>query len=116
MKWLALDKTGTLTHGKPRQTDIRVLAALDPARCQALAVSPASYSDHPVSQALLAAASDSARLPVNNFTALPGRGVRGEIDGKTYSLGNLRLIEESVGCSAATKATLNALEQQGKPA
>ena len=40
--------------------------------------------------------------------------MRGEIDGKTYSLGNLRLIEESVGCSAATKATLNALEQQGK--
>lgn len=114
LKWLALDKTGTLTHGKPRQTDIRVLAALDPARCQALAVSLASYSDHPVSQALLAAASDSVRLPVNNFTALPGRGVRGEIDGKTYSLGNLRLIKESVGCSAATKATLNALEQQGK--
>lgn len=114
LKWLALDKTGTLTHGRPRQTDIHTLGKLDEAHCQTLAASLAGYSDHPVSQALLAAAPARAGLAVTGFTALPGRGVRGVIAGKSYSLGNLRLMAESVGDDEATTAALRTLEQQGK--
>jgi Cd2+/Zn2+-exporting ATPase len=113
LKWLALDKTGTLTHGKPVQTDIIPFGSLDAARCQTLAASLAEYSDHPVSQAVLAAA-QSDRLPVAQFTALSGRGVCGVIQGVSYSLGNLRLMEERVNCPDAVKTALAEQEKQGK--
>ncbi|QHM74866.1 putative cadmium-transporting ATPase [Mixta theicola] len=113
LKWLALDKTGTLTYGRPVQTDITAVGSLDAVRCQTLAASLADYSDHPVSQAVLAAAPPE-RLAVTQFSALPGRGVRGVIQGVSYSLGNLRLMEEQVSCSEAVKAALAELENQGK--
>jgi len=51
---------------------------------------------------------------VDNFEALPGRGVRGDIDGKTYHLGNHRLVEELGLCSPELEEQLFALEKQGK--
>ena len=81
-----------------------------------LAASLAARSDHPVSLAVAKSAVDN-NLPlsaVDNFTALTGRGVRGEIDGQLYHLGNHRLVEELGLCSPALEAKLDALEKQGK--
>ncbi|MEQ5840497.1 heavy metal translocating P-type ATPase [Paraburkholderia acidicola] len=116
LSWLALDKTGTITHGKPVQTDFESFADIDGTYCRRLAASLAGRSDHPVSLAVAAAADEGglAHLSVDDFTALPGRGVRGTIDGITYSLGNHRLVEELERCSPALEARLDALERQGK--
>jgi Cd2+/Zn2+-exporting ATPase len=117
LKWLALDKTGTITHGKPVQTDFEVRAedaAL--ARCRSLAASLAGRSDHPVSQAIANAAKNDgiASSTVDGFAAIPGRGVRGMIDGASYLLGNHRLVHELGRCSTALEARLDTLEREGK--
>ena len=115
LRALALDKTGTLTYGRPVQTDYLLLpgAIGDPAQ---LAASLAQRSDHPVSQAIARHAEQQglALLPVGNFTALLGRGVCGVLDDQLYQLGNHRLVEELGLCSPALEAQLEPLERQGK--
>lgn len=116
LTWLALDKTGTITHGKPVQTDFEPCSDMSASDCLHIAASLADRSDHPVSQAI-AVAADSERVvraEVERFEALPGRGVRGVIDGTTYCLGNHRLVHELDGCSPALEARLETLESQGK--
>ncbi|WP_108095736.1 MULTISPECIES: heavy metal translocating P-type ATPase [unclassified Pseudomonas] len=116
LAWVALDKTGTLTHGRPQQTDVLLLGEQPLAR--ALAASLAARSDHPVSQALARAAAEEQieLLAVQELIALPGRGVKGVIDGTPYHLGNHRLVEELGLCSAELEAKLDTLERQGKTA
>ena len=116
LDYLALDKTGTITHGKPVQTDYLPLDPLVTESAVLLAASLATRSDHPVSLAVANAVVDKNLVlrAVDNFTALSGRGVRGEIDGELYHLGNHRLVEELGLCSPALEQKLDALEQQGK--
>ncbi|EEA03704.1 heavy metal translocating P-type ATPase [Burkholderia sp. H160] len=114
---LALDKTGTITHGKPVQTELQVVGdEADALRYRTLAASLAGRSDHPVSMAIAAAANDGGveHLHVDAFEAIAGRGVRGDIDGVTYWLGNHHLIEELGRCSPQLEARLDPLEEQGK--
>jgi Cd2+/Zn2+-exporting ATPase len=118
---LALDKTGTITHGKPAQTEFEQLhgadSIADALRYRALAASLAGRSDHPVSIAIAAAAAQTGgieHLTVDAFEALAGRGVRGVIDGAPYWLGNHRLVEELGRCSASLEARLDTLEGEGK--
>ena len=114
--WLALDKTGTITHGKPAQTDFVVLNSWSDLDVRSLAASLASRSDHPVSRALAEAAQRDGIVlrDLTGFEALPGRGTKGIIDGKLYHLGNHRLIHEQGRCSEELEARLSALEEQGK--
>ena len=118
LAWLALDKTGTLTHGKPVQTDFATLSddRDDVAQARTIAAALASRSDHPVSRAVAAAAlADGIALPhIDAFTALPGRGVEGEIGGQRYVLANHRQIHDVGACSPALEARLEMLERQGK--
>ncbi|HDS1737281.1 heavy metal translocating P-type ATPase [Pseudomonas sp. BP8] len=116
LDFLALDKTGTITHGKPVQTDFVVLDPRVEGRAQALAASLGERSDHPVSRAIAQFAKGQGVVlsEVSEFAALAGRGVRGEIDGTPYHLGNHRLVEELGVCSAQLEAQLDALERQGK--
>lgn len=113
---LALDKTGTLTHGKPRQTDHQALVADADGTLRAVAASLAARSDHPVSQALASRAREEGieLLAVENLQALAGRGVRGRVAERDYQLGNHRLVEELGLCSAELEARLDGLERQGK--
>ncbi len=115
LAWLALDKTGTITHGKPAQTDFALLAD-DAPQARAIAASLAARSDHPVSKAVAAAAQVDgiAALDVEDFEALAGRGVRGRVQGHDYVLGNHRLIHDMGACSQALEARLEALERHGK--
>ena len=116
LEWLALDKTGTLTHGKPVQTDFTLLGRKGVDEVRSLAASLASRSDHPVSRALSEAAKRDGipHQEVADFEALPGRGTRGVIAGSLYYLGNHRLIHEQGLCSDELEARLSALEEQGK--
>ena len=116
LDFLALDKTGTITHGKPVQTDTKVLEPLFEGRAQALAASLGERSDHPVSRAIAQFGKEQglALSEVDDFAALAGRGVRGTIAGEVYHLGNHRLVEELGLCSPELEAQLDALERQGK--
>ncbi|MGH8436981.1 MAG: heavy metal translocating P-type ATPase [Pseudomonas sp.] len=114
--FLALDKTGTITHGKPAQTDYMPLIEGDSEGYRIKAASLASRSDHPVSQALAKHAAENGLqfAAVEGFEALLGRGVRGRIEGTDFHLGNHRLVEELGQCSTALEETLERLERQGK--
>jgi Cd2+/Zn2+-exporting ATPase len=116
LDYLALDKTGTITHGKPVQTDFLSLDPTADDLAPAIAAALAGRSDHPVSLAIAKAAVDKQIEPlvVDNFEALGGRGVRGEINGQLYHLGNHRLVEDLGLCSPALEEKLFALEKQGK--
>jgi Zn2+/Cd2+-exporting ATPase len=116
LDYLALDKTGTITHGKPVQTDYLSLDPTADASATAIAAALAGRSDHPVSLAIANAAVDKnfAAPTVDNFAALGGRGVKGDINGQTYHLGNHRLVEELGLCSPQLEEKLFALEKQGK--
>lgn len=111
LQWLAVDKTGTLTAGKPTQTDYCALIA--DVDLQQLAGSLASLSEHPVSRAI-AQATKKPFLVVEKFEAILGRGVKGVINDKLYYMGNYRLIKE-LGLSNDFLVTeLHDLEEQGK--
>lgn len=116
LKWLALDKTGTITHGRPCQTDFIRVGDLDGDRVISLAASLAARSDHPVSGAIARAAAESGVClrEVEGFTALPGQGVSGVIDGQTWRMGNRRLAESLNNCSEKLEERIAGLERQGK--
>jgi Cd2+/Zn2+-exporting ATPase len=114
LDYLALDKTGTITHGKPVQTDYVLLDKAFGEKAVAISASLAGRSDHPVSQAIATSAELDVNLQVEAFEALSGRGVKGEVEGRLYHLGNHRLVHESGLCSPELEARLEALESQGK--
>jgi Cd2+/Zn2+-exporting ATPase len=117
LKALALDKTGTLTEGKPAVVDFVPLAGAERLRMLAIAAGLAALSDHPVSKAVAAyAAHQSGAADIADFVALPGRGVKGRIDEQRFHLGNHRLVEELGACSTELETRLDALEREGKTA
>jgi Zn2+/Cd2+-exporting ATPase len=118
LKALALDKTGTITQGRPVVTDV---VELDPASdALRLAASLAVRSDHPVSGAVAAywhqQHGSEALLEVDAFEAITGRGVNGRIGGLWYFLGNRRLLQELRIASPQAEAALKQLEDAGKTA
>lgn len=116
LAWLALDKTGTITHGKPAQTDFEPLDGVDPQEVRCLAASLASRSDHPVSHAIAVSAETDGIMPreVADFAALAGRGVTGRIGESAYYLGNSRLITENGFAEPDISSRIMTLERQGK--
>ncbi|MGE8498913.1 MAG: heavy metal translocating P-type ATPase [Pseudomonas sp.] len=116
LSFIALDKTGTITHGKPEQTDYVVLATDLEVDAQAISASLAGRSDHPVSQAIAkqATLSETVQLVVDEFEALPGRGVRGIVGDEQYYLGNHRLIDELGLATSSLDDAMSTLERQGK--
>ncbi|WP_133751110.1 heavy metal translocating P-type ATPase [Pseudomonas sp. LP_7_YM] len=114
LDYLALDKTGTITHGKPVQTDYVLLDESFGEQALVISASLAGRSDHPVSQAIATDFGKEGHLQVEAFEALGGRGVKGEVEGCLYHLGNHRLIHESGLCSPELESRLEALETQGK--
>ncbi len=114
LKALAFDKTGTLTEGKPKLVEFASLGgAHGKDMIAAIGTSLAGRSDHPVSKAI-AAGLPAKCLPVIDFTALPGRGVSGVVDGTRYILGNHRFIEERGQCGTALEGQLRVHENMGR--
>ena len=114
LKAVALDKTGTITEGKPKLVETSLLdKTADEGEILAIAASIAGRSDHPVSKAIAEGLKREPR-PVGNFMALPGRGVQATHEGRGYVLGNHRLIEEQKLCSPALEAELKRHEEAGR--
>ena len=114
LRVLALDKTGTLTEGRPTLVaqEARVSGLAD-GELHRLARSLAARSDHPVAQAIARGLPGEA-LPVDDVAAEPGRGVRGRIAGQPLTLGNHRWLHERGLCTPALEAALQAHEAQGR--
>jgi Cd2+/Zn2+-exporting ATPase len=113
LKAVALDKTGTITEGKPKLVQWHVWGAGDEAAAQQMAASLAGRSDHPVSKAII----QGLEVPgpeAENFKALPGRGVEGVVNGVRLVLGNHRLIHERGLCTPELEAELAIHEKQGR--
>jgi len=113
LKAIALDKTGTLTEGKPKLVDWQTWGGADKALASQAAASLASRSDHPVSRSIRAGL-DAPAVEVQDFTALAGRGTSGRINGQEFVLGNHRLMQETGRSDAALEAALLKHEQQGR--
>jgi Cd2+/Zn2+-exporting ATPase len=114
LKVIALDKTGTLTEGKPKLVAHAILSqAQADADILRVAKSLASRSDHPVSQAVAVGLQADA-LSVDDFGADIGRGVHGTVNGRRYILGNHRWVHERGLCSAELEARLEEHEAQGR--
>jgi Zn2+/Cd2+-exporting ATPase len=115
LKTIALDKTGTLTHGKPSMTDVHVFAELSENEVMRIAASIDTHSEHPVAHAIVSAY-DGPLDDVTNFEAIPGRGVTGNVNGMTYMVGNHRLAEDTGVCTTEIEAVLERFETDAKTA
>ena len=113
LKAIALDKTGTITEGKPKLVDWRIWGDAVEATSKQAAASLAARSDHPVSKAIAASLERDVH-EVQDFKAIPGRGVQGTVEGQALLMGNHRLIEESGLSSPELKAELATHEKQGR--
>ncbi|GGH19447.1 copper-translocating P-type ATPase [Alsobacter metallidurans] len=94
---IVVDKTGTLTEGKPAVTAIVPAQGFDEAEILRLAASVERASEHPLAQAIVRAADERgiATLPVSDFDSPVGRGAIGKVDGHTVALGNAAFMAES---------------------
>ena len=110
LRMVVFDKTGTLTEGRPR---VVALEADDPRRLLALAAAVQQGSAHPLALAVaaLAAARDVVAPAARDAVALPGRGVRAEVEGATVWLGNRRLLDE-IGAGGNLPAALVAAAER----
>jgi Cd2+/Zn2+-exporting ATPase/Cu+-exporting ATPase len=108
---LLLDKTGTLTLGRPQITEVIPLNGMAEAEVLALAAAAERYSEHPLAEAVRRAARIQNLPPLEprHFAALPGMGVRAVVDGQTVVVGNRRLLPAAGSLPLAV-----ALEAQGK--
>jgi len=114
LKAIALDKTGTITEGKPKLVAWEAAGpGTDAAAAEQIAAALAGHSDHPVSRAIAAGLRPNG-VEANDFKAIAGRGVQADIGGVIYVLGNHRLIEERGQCSPALEATLRTHEEAGR--
>ena len=113
---VVLDKTGTLTKGKPQVTDILPASGYDGDSLLRLAASLESKSEHPLAAAITRRAGESnvETDEAQGFTALPGHGVRAEINGKTAIGGNAALIKSKGMLDADMKALGERLADEGK--
>lgn len=108
---LLIDKTGTLTLGKPIVTDMISLNGMDENTLLSYAASADRYSEHPLADALRRSAQERgiALREITNFESLTGMGVRATVDGKTITLGKRSLIKDF-----AMPPQVDTLEWQGK--
>jgi Cu+-exporting ATPase len=92
---VALDKTGTLTKGRPELTDFMIADGFDADRVLALVASLESLSEHPIAEAIVSAAKAKGvgLATVTNFVATPGFGVRGTVDGSDILVGADRALQ-----------------------
>ena len=115
---IVLDKTGTITVGKPSLTDLLPLSDFNRSDLLQLIASAEQHSEHPLAQAILEAAEEEGLdlLPVSHFKAIVGRGLLAQVEGRQLLVGNESLMEEKHIDSSAFQEQLLELSQEGKTA
>jgi Cu+-exporting ATPase len=92
---LVVDKTGTLTEGKPRVVTVRTIGDVDEQQALRLAASLERASEHPLAEAVVRGAEERGveLARANDFLSVTGQGVTGDVDGHKVALGNIKLLE-----------------------
>lgn len=118
IRMVVLDKTGTITEGRPALTDVITSPDFSNDTVLRAAASVEAGSEHPLGQAIVTGASEQGiAIPaVTNFQALTARGVKGEVDGHTVHVGSRRLLDELRIDLGELDAPLTRLETEGKTA
>ncbi|MBI5966245.1 MAG: heavy metal translocating P-type ATPase, partial [Deltaproteobacteria bacterium] len=116
LKAIAFDKTGTITKGIPRLTDVISLNEQPEAKILGLAAAIENRSEHPLGRAIIDEAARRKVSYVNStdFQSLPGKGAKARFEGQVFYIGNHRLCEELGNCSLEIDARLLDLEREGK--
>lgn len=117
LRAVALDKTGTITEGRPALTDIIPLGEESMESVLGLAAALESGSDHPIALAVVAAWQGLTHNPpaeVQGFSAIVGRGVEGLVGGRTYRLGSQALAEQAGLATTAVRKLVQRLETEAK--
>ena len=110
---IALDKTGTVTEGQPRVTDVIPLG-MEKEELLSLAASLEKNSEHPLAKAVTAEAEGLVLSEVSGFEALPGHGLRARLNGRELLGGSLKYLASRGLVSESVSAQANALAEQGK--
>jgi P-type Cu+ transporter len=115
---LVVDKTGTLTEGKPRVTAVVPAAGFDESAVLSFGASLERSSEHPLAAAILAAASERnvALQEVTNFASITGKGVTGIIAGRRVAVGNAALLKDRGAASVNLEARADELRKAGATA
>jgi P-type Cu+ transporter len=115
---LVVDKTGTLTEGRPKVVAVVPASGFDEAQTLQLAASVERGSEHPLASAIVAAAAERGlqHLTVSGFDAPAGKGVIGKIEGKPIALGNARFLSELKIDTAPLAAEAERLRSEGATA
>lgn len=115
---IVLDKTGTITVGKPSLTDLLPLSDFNRSDLLRLIASAEQHSEHPLAQAILEAAEEEGLdlLPVSHFEAVIGRGLSAQVEGRHLLVGNESLMKAKHIDSSAFQEQLLELSQEGKTA
>jgi P-type Cu+ transporter len=115
---LVVDKTGTLTEGKPRVTAVVAAAGFDEDTVILLGASLEKSSEHPLAAAILAAAAERKLVlqEVTNFASVTGKGVAGTTEGRSVAVGNAALLKDRGVPSADLEAHADALRKDGATA
>ena len=113
---VALDKTGTITEGAPRVTDLLPAEGVTETELLTLAAALESRSEHPLAKAVLADAEAKAITPpeVTDFAALPGNGLAAKLDGMDIYAGNAAFIQTKLALPAALAQQAEKLAAEGK--
>ena len=115
---IVLDKTGTITVGKPSLTDLLPLSDFNRSDLLQLIASAEQHSEHPLAQAILEAAEEEGLdlLPVSHFEAMVGRGLSAQVEGRQLLVGNESLMKDKNIDSSVFQEQLLELSQEGKTA
>ncbi len=116
LRALALDKTGTITEGRPRVLSVTVLNDSSEEEILSIAAAIDTHSDHPVAQAVTAFARERgiSYAPSENYRSRTGRGAEAEIDGHRYFVGNHRFTHELAVCSDEIEARLAEIQSRAQ--
>ncbi|MDO8655695.1 MAG: heavy metal translocating P-type ATPase [Nanoarchaeota archaeon] len=116
LKYVIFDKTGTITKGKPAVTEIVPLQNISEQKVLEIAANLEKNSEHPLAEAIVAHGKEKkiSWKKVTHFQALVGRGVKADIGGTQYYLGNPRLMKENKISLSIHSSTIEKLEGEGK--
>ena len=118
MDTIIFDKTGTITKGEPDITDIQHFGNYTREEILRIAASVEKTSEHPLGQSIVKKGEEEKLnlVQAENFTAVPGKGLKAILEGRMVLIGNRRLMEESYVSIADQEINLSKLEEEGKTA
>jgi P-type Cu+ transporter len=113
---VVVDKTGTLTEGKPRLVSVETVGRLDETALLRVAAAVETSSEHPLAAAIVAGARDRGVEPAQarDFDSVTGQGVTASVDGHPVAVGNRKLVESLTALDQAVAERADALREQGQ--